>query len=370
LIIRQQDKIRHVLPLHNAGWRRYQQKHIILAQASKQEQDAIVEMRRQLGNRLSFDVREDQVTSISLQHIVKGDAALAHLEQFPLLNGLSFTLCRDLAPDELRPLKTLTQLERLSFRTTPVSDAVLAHLVPLEHLKSLEINDSLRFASEKTEDTPHISDVGLESLAHLVTLEKLSLCGPGVTDAGLKHLHKLKALKRLYFQATGVTLAGLYDLSKQLPDTEIQAAPLPTQNGRDTCSFKIHGKRQAVWVMGRPDDSVLQQCAKCDGITSLSFSGLHAVTDEGLGDIAKMNDLEGLVIQHAKLITDDGLSQLKHQKNLKSLNLWCCKSITDKGLEHLYGLTELKSLQLGGTQVTQAGINRLQKALPACEIEK
>ena len=370
LIIRQQGQIRHVLPLHNAGWRRYQQMRIILAQTSKQEQEAIPEMRRLVGNRLSFVVQEDQVISISFRQLVKGGATLAHLEQFPRLKGLSFGVCRDLTPDELRPLKTLTQLESLSFSATPISDAVLAHLAPLEHLKFLQIKESRHFSNEGLEDIPHISDAGLESIAHLVNLNNLSLCGPGVTDAGLKYLHKLKVLKRLYFQATGVTLMGLYDLSKQLPDTEIQAARLTTQNGRDTCSFKIHGKRQMVWISGRADDSVLQQCAKCEGITTLSLSGVHAVTDEGLGDIAKMNDLEGLVIQHAKLITDEGLSQLKHQKKLKSLNLWYCKSITDKGLEHLHGLTELKSLQLGGTQVTQAGINRLQKALPACEIEK
>ena len=43
--------------------------------------------------------------------------------------------------------------------------------------------------------------------------------------------------------------------------------------------------------------------------------------------------------------------------------------LTDAGLEHLHKLRRLEEVTLLGTQVTPAGIKRLQDALPECEIE-
>ena len=42
--------------------------------------------------------------------------------------------------------------------------------------------------------------------------------------------------------------------------------------------------------------------------------------------------------------------------------------VTDAGLEHLKGLTSLQTLKLGGSQVTDADVNELKKALPKCDI--
>ena len=42
--------------------------------------------------------------------------------------------------------------------------------------------------------------------------------------------------------------------------------------------------------------------------------------------------------------------------------------LTDVGLAHLTGLTALERLRLGNTQVTDAGVAELQKALPSCAI--
>ena len=42
--------------------------------------------------------------------------------------------------------------------------------------------------------------------------------------------------------------------------------------------------------------------------------------------------------------------------------------VTDAGLVHLKGLTSLQSLSLYRSQVTDAGVAELQKALPNCKI--
>ncbi len=44
--------------------------------------------------------------------------------------------------------------------------------------------------------------------------------------------------------------------------------------------------------------------------------------------------------------------------------------ITDAGLVHLKGLTNLKTLWLFSTKVTDAGVKKLQAALPKCKISR
>ena len=43
--------------------------------------------------------------------------------------------------------------------------------------------------------------------------------------------------------------------------------------------------------------------------------------------------------------------------------------VSDAGLERLKGMTKLNWLELGRTQVTEAGINELQQALTNCKIQ-
>jgi hypothetical protein len=43
--------------------------------------------------------------------------------------------------------------------------------------------------------------------------------------------------------------------------------------------------------------------------------------------------------------------------------------VSDAGLEQIRDLPRLESLVLTHTRVTDEGVNRLQKALPKCEIE-
>jgi hypothetical protein len=42
--------------------------------------------------------------------------------------------------------------------------------------------------------------------------------------------------------------------------------------------------------------------------------------------------------------------------------------VTDAGLHHLEGMTTLDELDLSDTKVTAAGVETLQKSLPACKI--
>jgi len=54
---------------------------------------------------------------------------------------------------------------------------------------------------------------------------------------------------------------------------------------------------------------------------------------------------------------------------LKCFNAWRTQ-VTDAWLVHLAGLTNLKGLDLRFTQVTDAGLAELEKALPNCDISR
>ena len=58
---------------------------------------------------------------------------------------------------------------------------------------------------------------------------------------------------------------------------------------------------------------------------------------------------------------------LKGMPRLQFLNLAGAK-INDDRLENLDALTQLQGLELGKTKVSEAGVEKLQKALPNCKI--
>ena len=69
-------------------------------------------------------------------------------------------------------------------------------------------------------------------------------------------------------------------------------------------------------------------------------------------------------------ITDAGLVHLKGMTKLQWLRLIGSIKVTNAELLHLKGLTKLQRLSLIETNVTDAGVADLQKALPNCKIIK
>ena len=67
-------------------------------------------------------------------------------------------------------------------------------------------------------------------------------------------------------------------------------------------------------------------------------------------------------------MTDAGLKELAGLTQLQALLLSGKTQVTDAGLKELAGLTRLQTLDLTDTQVTGAGLKKLQQALPKCNI--
>ena len=87
------------------------------------------------------------------------------------------------------------------------------------------------------------------------------------------------------------------------------------------------------------------------------------MTDAGLEHLKGLTKLQSLWLVGTNVT-------LEHLDGLTSLQ-WLDLSlapVTDAGLENLKGLTNLRLLALGGTKVTGAGVKKIHRALPDCDI--
>ncbi len=90
------------------------------------------------------------------------------------------------------------------------------------------------------------------------------------------------------------------------------------------------------------------------------------ITSGGLVYLKKLTKLKRLFLNDTA-VGDEGMTSLSGLVNLQTLGLSGTK-ITDRGLVHLAKLAKLESLFAIGTQITDAGADKLQKALPDCDI--
>jgi hypothetical protein len=124
----------------------------------------------------------------------------------------------------------------------------------------------------------------------------------------------------------------------------------------------------------------------------LRWLALRGATDDGLKYIIKeLNQLQYLSLWEKKF-TNEGLERLNDMKKLQHIDLALIQTtntsmehlqkleqlktldlrqtqITDNSLAHLKGLTQLKYLFLPIDLVTDAGVEKLQKALPNLRID-
>lgn len=112
-------------------------------------------------------------------------------------------------------------------------------------------------------------------------------------------------------------------------------------------------------------DEGLRQVAKLNDVVSLNLRGT-AITGSGLVHLKSMAKLRKLHLERTK-IDNEGVAHLAGLENLEYLNLYGTE-IGDAGLRHLEGLTSLKRLYVWETKVTDAGVDRLAKKLPELEI--
>ena len=288
-------------------------------------------------------------------------AGLANLSKLPALNSLDLS-STNVSNEVMRHLTQVPMLASLSLNGTSISDDGLTVLNACPNLKKLEIKgcrltpngfaaigkmpvlEELNF-----EVTPGLNDVTLDLICEARTLRRLNFrdCG-GITDSGMAALAKLEVLEELNINRSAVTSEGFLAVTKG------------------------------------------------GGLKNMKLLGVSVtpMTEKGAKAINTMKSLEHIDLQMVAGINDQGFTLIvSGMKNLKYININDCGSITgpkaftalkacdelevlrasrtginDVSLGQLVGHKKLRKLEVLDTKCTQAGVMKLRKLLPECEI--
>ncbi|CAI5462138.1 unnamed protein product [Closterium sp. Yama58-4] len=141
------------------------------------------------------------------------DAILAHVSTMAHLKTIDLDGSSGFTAEGISYLFCLPRLAELDLRNTSVSDAALEGIKAASSLEYLSLVST------------NVSNTGLQHLTALATLKSVWLdkC-KGVTNAGMVHVGKLSGLGELGLAGTGVTTDGLHRLTSL---TNLQVLVLP-----------------------------------------------------------------------------------------------------------------------------------------------
>jgi internalin A len=289
-------------------------------------------------------------------------------EFFQEVTSVQFLERSNVTDRDLAPLESLDRLEELAIHGAPITDSGLEHISNLTELRILSLWE-----------TRGISDAGLVHLAKLTKLQTLNLYRCGITDAGLVHLRRMTDLDSLTLGQTKVTgpglshLGGMSKLRRLFTPTdgaalthighlrslqELYAYDTESPTPCDGLAQLAGLKGLSVLILG---DSLcsqgLTQIAGHTRLTQLAIGG-NGVTDAELIRVAAIKGLQQLTI-HKSRVTGPGLASLVGLSSLTSLDLQDSAGVGDDGAEYLKKLSSIQTLGLGGTKLTDAGLDHL-----------
>ncbi|MBX9788899.1 MAG: hypothetical protein K2Y37_08270 [Pirellulales bacterium] len=272
------------------------------------------------------------------------DAAVARLKPLTHLKRLQVTGCRNVLGSTLGALSGLADLRMLTLLDTGFDDRGLAELGKLTQVKHLIL------------DVSKISPSGFASLGSMTALTRLSLNEARTfDDAAAAHLVALKNLRALHLFDNKLTDAGLAPLAGL---TQLRELQVWKGNFSDAGIAHLRGltKLRILRIDSENLDVGNDGLRNLAALTALQHLGLHAkrATDEGLAFLAGLTELKYLDLNDAQ-IRGPGLAHLNRLAKLEHLYL-NDTPLADAGLKSLPALAKLKLLSLGDTKLTDAGL--------------
>ena len=270
------------------------------------------------------------------------------------------------------------------------SDADLERMARVSQLKQITINTVVF-----DQACPLITDRGIETLSRAAfagRLEMLTLYSPcpNITAAAIPSVNRFTGLQSLSWKCASITAAGIEQL--ELPELRgygswampytVGALSRMAERSPQIYTLTVGGAPLgggdltplARWRLTHLD---LDQCGVSDAdltfigtlsaLKSLHLGNSPGISRAGISHLMPLTELEDLDINQTK-IDDEGVPLVSGFTKLKSLNLYGTL-ITDLGLETLAGMPTLTTLHITGCQgITEAGVRKLQTALPKCQI--
>lgn len=249
---------------------------------------------------------------------------------------------------DLLLVSKLRRTRILCLDRTEISDQGLMYIRGMSELKHLGLaktkvtTDGIRGLPQPRNGCYLILEntgVGDEALANLAGCQALALDGTRITSRGIQELADSKNLSQLSFQRTAVDDAAVPALGR-----------IQTLTWLLVSDTKISGEGL---LMLR---DALPKC-QIDGPIADFSNGFNPAAPPALASSSWSMRVSHLM----------ALNKIQHIQHLKLLVL-PDTVVTDSHLTALEGLDHLETLDLRGSSVTDAGVEKLQKALPKLKI--
>ncbi|OOS00550.1 hypothetical protein B0187_01190 [Haemophilus paracuniculus] len=302
-----------------------------------------------------------KLKSLYIGHNPLNDQCWENLGKIPNLEELKLA-CTNIKidrPAEFAKLKKLYIFE-VDNPFSKLSNQCWAFLEKIPHLEELYLTSSgisevptlsltkLKRLTLRIECEDRI--IGLENLASLLNLEKLSLCTNYMGI--LPDLSELTSLKELFISSIDLT-AKSFEGGKLPPNLE----------SLDLCfnDFELLPDLGSLTSLKELDLSYNKLTAKSfENVTlpsNLKMLTLRWNDIESLPNLSSLTELEELDIACNKL-TSKSVENVLLPPNLKKLNLSSNETLDDIP-DVIFQLTKLVSLHLGGTQITAKALLKL-----------
>jgi Leucine-rich repeat (LRR) protein len=354
-----------------------------------------------------------QVTDLSP---LKGmGLTMLNLEEAPLSDLSPLVHCPDLKVVTVKKTKVTAEQVAALQKALPackiewddpakLASAKLAYLDPAFELwvaatQKLPAEQQLEAVSKKLKELNPDFDGAIEKRMENRVVDFLSINGAGIVD--VSPVRALVGLRTLHCPGTaGLRSGTIRDLSPltgmKLTELDIRENPVSDFSPLVGMPLvKLTCDRAEVTdlspLRGMPLEVLRVSNTKARSLEALRGMPLKTLEVSEAADLAP---LEGMPLEHLSLsllktadlaplagmplvelrchnspiLTDASLAVLQGKKTLTALNLDGNAGITDRALPVLESLTGLATLNVTKTKITAAGLDRLKKALPNCEI--
>lgn len=263
----------------------------------------------------------------------------------------------------LSSLGKLENLQKLTLRSTGLTDEDLGTLSGLKNLTELNIEDNSELTANEADKLkaalPNCT-IKASDLLYTVTFgeetyksdaESVTALSAGVSD--LNGLEKFTALKSLLLTNNSVSsIEPIKDIMT------LEELDLYANNVSDLSPLKNHSSLR-ILDLSRNQIGDISALSTCTGLEELHLS-YNSIS--GITALSSCTGLTELDLDNNSIVSISALSSLK---SLTTLNL-DNNRISD--LSPLYSLSNLKILYIRGNDLTSDSILSLQSALPNCTI--
>ncbi|MEZ6138710.1 MAG: hypothetical protein R3C53_27815 [Pirellulaceae bacterium] len=172
------------------------------------------------------------------------------------------------------------------------------------------------------------------------------------------------SIRTLLFATTSLALiiAGLLWLTKDYRERR-QAEERLRSTG--AVYAYVNEDRVATVVFNQPITT--KDLGKVKSIERVELQGF-AVDDSTLSRLCELEKVDSLMVQSCTLDHVEALSRLERIPKLKWLLFWNTP-ISDEAVEALSKLQQLEGLSFKNTNLTPAGLSKLQEAMPGVKID-